>query len=192
MSGANTAPVDCTGQPGVYGRLGTPAAGNVPGGREGAASWIDQSGNFWLFGGYAVPSDGFGDYLNDLWRFDPSSMEWTTKHTFWAHTIERFRAVTATHSILAVRCWFQLLPDSRLCDQFGDTFQNHHLGSILRARRNLDSLPSCVPFESSCRCQTKMLHRTTGLQIGLALADSVIGNLRSFSRETKKNRGQET
>jgi hypothetical protein len=51
MSGANTAPVDCTGQPGVYGTLGTPAAGNVPGGREGAASWIDESGNFWLFGG---------------------------------------------------------------------------------------------------------------------------------------------
>jgi N-acetylneuraminic acid mutarotase len=77
MSGANTAPVDCTGQPGVYGTLGTPAAGNVPGGREGAASWIDESGNFWLFGGYAVPGDGYGDYLNDLWKFDPSSMEWT-------------------------------------------------------------------------------------------------------------------
>lgn len=77
MSGANTAPVDCTGQPGVYGTLGTPAAGNVPGGREGAASWIDESGNFWLFGGYAVPTDGYGDYLNDLWKFDPSSMEWT-------------------------------------------------------------------------------------------------------------------
>jgi len=77
MSGANTAPVDCTGQPGVYGTLGTPAAGNVPGGREGAASWIDESGNFWLFGGYGVPGDGSGDYLNDLWKFDPSSMEWT-------------------------------------------------------------------------------------------------------------------
>jgi N-acetylneuraminic acid mutarotase len=77
MSGANTAPVDCTGQPGVYGTLGTPAAGNVPGGREGAASWIDESGNFWLFGGYGVPANGYGDYLNDLWKFDPSSMEWT-------------------------------------------------------------------------------------------------------------------
>jgi len=77
MSGANTAPVDCTGQPGVYGTLGTPAAGNVPGGREGAASWIDESGNFWLFGGYGVPGNGYGDYLNDLWKFDLSSMEWT-------------------------------------------------------------------------------------------------------------------
>jgi N-acetylneuraminic acid mutarotase len=76
MSGSKTAPVDCTGQPGVYGTLGTAAAGNVPGGREGAASWIDESGNFWLFGGFAVPSDGYGNYLNDLWKFDPSSMEW--------------------------------------------------------------------------------------------------------------------
>jgi N-acetylneuraminic acid mutarotase len=77
MSGANTAPLDCIGQPGVYGTLGTPAAGNVPGGREGAVSWIDESGNFWLFGGFMAPSEGYGAYLNDLWKFDPSSMEWT-------------------------------------------------------------------------------------------------------------------
>jgi N-acetylneuraminic acid mutarotase len=77
MSGANTAPGGCIGQPGVYGTLGTPAAGNVPGGREGAVSWIDESGNFWLFGGFMAPSEGYGAYLNDLWKFDPSSMEWT-------------------------------------------------------------------------------------------------------------------
>jgi N-acetylneuraminic acid mutarotase len=77
MSGANTAPLDCIGQPGVYGTQGTPAAGNVPGGREGAVSWIDESGNFWLFGGFMAPSEGYGAYLNDLWKFDPSSMEWT-------------------------------------------------------------------------------------------------------------------
>ena len=69
MSGANTAPIDCTGQPGVYGTLGTPAAGNVPGGREGAASWIDENGNFWLFGGWGAFGNGYGDYLNDLWVF---------------------------------------------------------------------------------------------------------------------------
>jgi hypothetical protein len=36
---------------GVYGTQGTAAAGNVPGARYAATSWIDSSGNLWLFGG---------------------------------------------------------------------------------------------------------------------------------------------
>ena len=31
--------------------VGTPAAGNISGGRYGASSWTDSSGNFWLLGG---------------------------------------------------------------------------------------------------------------------------------------------
>ena len=46
-------PNDHGGQPGVYGTLGTPAAGNIPGGRLDAASWTDDNGNLWLFGGSA-------------------------------------------------------------------------------------------------------------------------------------------
>ena len=38
----------------VYGTEGVAAAGNIPGGRAGAASWTDSSGNFWLFGGSRV------------------------------------------------------------------------------------------------------------------------------------------
>jgi N-acetylneuraminic acid mutarotase len=64
-------------QPGVYGTLGSPAAGNVPGGREGAASWIDSSGNLWLFGGAGSDADGNGGSLNDLWEFNPSTKQWT-------------------------------------------------------------------------------------------------------------------
>jgi N-acetylneuraminic acid mutarotase len=65
------------GQPGVYGTLGTPAAGNTPGGRTQATSWTDNSGNFWVFGG--IGSDPGGSFcdLNDLWRFNPSTKEWT-------------------------------------------------------------------------------------------------------------------
>ncbi len=63
-------------QPGVYGTLGLPAAGNIPGGRRWAVSWTDKNGNFWLFGGYGADSAGnFGD-LNDLWEFNPSSGQW--------------------------------------------------------------------------------------------------------------------
>ena len=64
-------------QPGVYGKLGTPAAGNIPGGRDNAASWTDKNGNFWLFGGEGYDTNGNFGYLNDLWEFNPSKGEWT-------------------------------------------------------------------------------------------------------------------
>lgn len=57
--------------PAVYGTLGSPAPGNTPGGRFGSATWTDPQGNFWLFGG-----TGDEGLLNDLWKFDPVSMEW--------------------------------------------------------------------------------------------------------------------
>lgn len=63
--------------PGVYGTLGQPAAGNTPGGRTGAASWVDSSGNLWLFGGNGQDSAGNTGYLNDLWMFNPSINQWT-------------------------------------------------------------------------------------------------------------------
>ncbi len=60
---------DVDDQYGVYGTKGTPYPANVPGSRDGAVSWIDSSGNMWLFGGYGYPASGSYSYLNDLWRF---------------------------------------------------------------------------------------------------------------------------
>jgi N-acetylneuraminic acid mutarotase len=71
MGGSST-----TGQPGVYGTLGTPAAGNIPGNRFGASSWTDSNGHLWLFGGVGLNPDGALVYFNDLWEFDPSTNEW--------------------------------------------------------------------------------------------------------------------
>lgn len=68
--------VICAGQPGVYGTLGAPVAGNIPGGRAAAASWIDQSGNYWLFGGQGYDAAGSQGNLNDLWMFNPGTNEW--------------------------------------------------------------------------------------------------------------------
>jgi N-acetylneuraminic acid mutarotase len=74
MGGSST-----TLQPGVYGQLGTAAPGNVPGARDGAGAWVDNDGNFWLFGGTGFAlvgtADAEGD-LNDLWKFDPTTNEW--------------------------------------------------------------------------------------------------------------------
>jgi len=62
-SGANV-----TNATGAYGTQGTASAGSVPGARQAASSWIDSSGNLWLFGGAGFGSTDNG-YLNDLWRF---------------------------------------------------------------------------------------------------------------------------
>ncbi|MGD0831014.1 MAG: hypothetical protein ABR907_08740, partial [Terracidiphilus sp.] len=64
------------GQPGVYGKPGTFATGNIPGGRNGAAAWADSNGNFWLFGGDGIDVNGIAGELNDLWEFNPSKNEW--------------------------------------------------------------------------------------------------------------------
>jgi N-acetylneuraminic acid mutarotase len=62
---------------GIYGTLETASASNVPGARQAASSWIDSSGNLWLFGGYGYDSTGGTGYLNDLWQYSPSTKEWT-------------------------------------------------------------------------------------------------------------------
>jgi len=64
-------------QSGTYGTEDTPAVNNVPGARTASGSWIDGNGNFWLFGGYGKDSAGTVYYLNDLWKFDPISGQWT-------------------------------------------------------------------------------------------------------------------
>jgi N-acetylneuraminic acid mutarotase len=78
MGGSST--ISCVsgncGQPGVYGTLGTPAGGNIPGGRGGASTWTDNSGNLWLFGGAGLDVDGKSGALNDTWEFNPSADEW--------------------------------------------------------------------------------------------------------------------
>jgi hypothetical protein len=62
---------------GTYGTEGTPAAGNIPGGRFHAVSWLDTSGDLWLFGGNTqdpnptLNSVGVQDYRSDLWRYQP-------------------------------------------------------------------------------------------------------------------------
>lgn len=73
ISGSNTRD-----QSGIYGTRGVADAANVPGGRLNSVSWIDTSGNLWLFGGFGIDSVGFLGYLNDLWRFDGSNWTWVS------------------------------------------------------------------------------------------------------------------
>jgi Galactose oxidase, central domain len=65
-------------QTGNYGTQGTAAASNVPGARQSSASWLDASGNFWLFGGFDLDSQGHPDALNDLWEFKGGQWTWVS------------------------------------------------------------------------------------------------------------------
>lgn len=64
IAGSNT-----EGASAVFGTMGTPAATNTPGGSVEGSSWVDSSGNFWLFGGN-------GGELNNLWAFNPPTSQW--------------------------------------------------------------------------------------------------------------------
>jgi N-acetylneuraminic acid mutarotase len=77
MGGSNVLNPNVGSEWGMYGTLGVPAPGNIPGSREQAASWTDRSGNFWLFGGSEPWGSGGDNMLNDLWEFNPSTKEWT-------------------------------------------------------------------------------------------------------------------
>lgn len=64
-------------QVGIYGTRGVPAPANTPGARENSVGWTDASGNLWLFGGYGIGSSAGLGYLNDLWKYDPTTNQWT-------------------------------------------------------------------------------------------------------------------
>jgi hypothetical protein len=59
--------------PGNYGIRGvTSPLNNPPSRGYAAASWVDTSGMFWMFGG-----NGVGGNHNDLWNYDPLTNMWT-------------------------------------------------------------------------------------------------------------------
>ena len=60
-----------------YGTLGVALSSNNPGSRIGAVTWTDKDGNLWLFGGNGKGESSRSGYLNDLWKFNPSSYLWT-------------------------------------------------------------------------------------------------------------------
>jgi len=64
---------------GVYGVKGVSSSLNYPCGRDVATTWVDASGNLWLFGGYGYVASGGGTigFLNDLWKYNPTTNEWT-------------------------------------------------------------------------------------------------------------------
>lgn len=72
MRGSNTGSIVAT-----YGTMGVAAPTNDPGGRHGAACWTDANGNLWQFGGEGYASTPTFGWLNDLWKYNPATNQWT-------------------------------------------------------------------------------------------------------------------
>ena len=67
------------GQEGSYGTIGVANINNVPGAEYGATGLCDTKGNFYIFGGNGVTGNvgSNGGYLNDFWKYAPTTGEWT-------------------------------------------------------------------------------------------------------------------
>lgn len=72
VKGSNT-----SGVIGVYGTQGVSAASNNPGARHGCGKWVDNAGNLWLFGGEGYSNNSTLCWLNDLWKYNVTTNEWT-------------------------------------------------------------------------------------------------------------------
>ncbi len=84
---------------GIYGTQGLPAPNNDPGARGwGGLSWVDNVGDLWLFGGSGFDGSGVKGVLNDLWRYNIASNQWTWMKG--SNTVSgAFIAVTGTKGV---------------------------------------------------------------------------------------------
>jgi N-acetylneuraminic acid mutarotase len=62
---------------GVYGAKGVASTSNTPGARTSMCTWIDSSDNIWVFGGFSMGTSHSAMPINDLWKFNPTTSEWT-------------------------------------------------------------------------------------------------------------------
>jgi gliding motility-associated-like protein len=64
-----------------YGTKGVPSPTNYPSACYlGSATWTDQNGDLWLFGGIGWDASGNNDILNDMWKYSIVTNEWTWMH----------------------------------------------------------------------------------------------------------------
>ncbi|MDT3405490.1 N-acetylneuraminic acid mutarotase [Mucilaginibacter terrae] len=61
----------------TYGGKGIENAGNYPGSRRQSVTWVDNNGNFWLMGGAGYAVTGTFGELNDLWKYNSLTNQWT-------------------------------------------------------------------------------------------------------------------
>lgn len=107
-------PPNTLGVPGVYGTLGAASASNVPGARVTAGGFSDSAGNLWIFGGYGSDTQTTGGELNDLWKFNPTTSQWTWmggSNTVGASSVYGTRGVSASANVPGARSNFSTWTD---------------------------------------------------------------------------------
>jgi N-acetylneuraminic acid mutarotase len=82
-------------QSGVYGTKEVSSSSNIPGARNSSISWKDVNGDLWLFSGQGRDTNGDLGSLNDLWKFDVLTWEWT-----WAGGSDKVGQLGAYNSLL--------------------------------------------------------------------------------------------
>jgi hypothetical protein len=59
-----------TSQRGVYGDKGVANSNNYPDGRASAVSWMDKSGNMWIYGGFGYLASGsYGNGIHVNYKY---------------------------------------------------------------------------------------------------------------------------
>lgn len=73
-----------------YGTKGVTAPSNWPSGRYDAFHWVDNHGDFWMFGGVeSLEGQGLlGIIKDDMWKYDPLIGQWTFMQGRTAHVTD--------------------------------------------------------------------------------------------------------
>jgi hypothetical protein len=101
MGGSNLAE-----QQGTYGALGIAAAPNIPTSRSGAVTWVDSSGDFWLFGGVSYDLNGSIGELNDLWEYSNGEWRWESGSSAVGQIgVYGVQGVSAPGNVPGARTW---------------------------------------------------------------------------------------
>jgi len=82
----------------VYGTQQIAAQTNNPGIRAGASSWVDSSGNFWLFGGGR-------SWPNDLWKYSNGQWTWVDSSKAYSGGTYGTLGVASASNIPGSRMW---------------------------------------------------------------------------------------
>jgi hypothetical protein len=61
----------------IYGTIGIGTLSNSPGSRQQGTTWVDNSGNLWLYGGLGYGEDASYGIFADLWKYNIATNIWT-------------------------------------------------------------------------------------------------------------------
>jgi len=99
---------------GTYGTQGTASTSNFPGCRYGGAMAADNNGNIWIFGGYGHSASSSYVYLNDMWRYNIASGQWTWikgSNSGYSYGTYGTTGVAASGNVPGARTWVQFSKD---------------------------------------------------------------------------------